>query len=1513
MKKILSILTAMAMLICFFPFVDISAAEAVSYVYYTVNSDNSLTKKTGSQNAEVIDGNITSLKSGWYAVTGDVTTDFRIEISGTANLILTDGCTLELSQGMHLLSGNTLNIYAQSEGADMGKLKIYNDSENAAIGGDSSATDGENCGSLTIYGGDLDITSDISAAIGGGNGSRGNGGNGGNVTVYGGDLNFWSKMDSATLGGGFGDNKGGSGGTLTVYGGKMYARADSCVAIGGGNSNTEFGAAGRTRIFGGAVKAQGAVAFDHVPTYGSGYIPLVEIMPARGQVPTTEIEPDSSVYGSYGISITKIDPSDVSREDYIYYELDGTTPVKKTGKATGILIDSSADELTGWYVVKGDVILNERVSVYRTANLILTDGSTLIVPKGIKLSEGNTLNIYGQSAGTGKLYVDDSSENAAIGGDGSDTNGENCGSLTIYGGDIKIITSPQSAAIGGGNGSGGNGGNGGTVIVYDGNLYAKSGFHVTIGGGYGRTNGGNGSSLSVYGGKVTAASDSFTAIGGGKGVYSDGSAGSTKLYGGTVTATGEKAFDHVPTYGPDYISKVSYGDDMLSATVGIAPDDSVYSSKYVSIENTGIVTDYVYYELNGTTPVEKSGSALCVPIDSSTTSLTSGRYVVNKDVTVSSRIGISGTVDLILTDGSKLTAGNGIYLPKGSTLNIYGQSAGTGKLNASYASNGCDAALGGNMYGSGGSLIIHGGEVSVNAGTAYSTAVGGGSAVSPGMADPSISRTGGDGCTVTVYSGKLSAVSSGYNTAIGGGYGEENGGEGGSLTVYGGEIYARSGSWIAIGGGHGDGALFSQAGTTAIYGGTVTADGGFDHVPTYGGSYTPNVSYGIDSSSVTTEISPDSSVYTSNMYVSISHGFPEFEYIDHVLNGTKPVEKTGTAECTMIKASTTSLTSGWYAVKGDVTIADRISISGTVDLILTDGSKLTAGNGIYLPEGSTLNIYGQSAGTGKLNAYNEPRSGAAAIGGVHDADGENNGGSLNVHGGEVTAESSAAAIGGGRGTNRGGNGCRLTVYGGKVTANANDTAIGGGGSSRQPGDGGSVTVYGGEIAAHSNVSAAIGGGYGYDGGGNGGSLTVYGGKVTASSDKGAAISRGYQYHDIVAPITVKLGKGMTAYTSTDVSGSSKTHVTNSSNPGTLFADKNIKFVEISVSPCDHSKNTNPACEGAYCSVCGEYIAPAGHKNADPVIENETEALCENGGTYDEVVYCSVCGREMSRETKTSDAVGHIPAAPVIENETEALCESGGTYDEVVYCSVCGREISRETKTSDALGHIEGAWEVIVMPTPSASGTRAIKCTRCGKILRSEAIPLTAADIPTYTPTESSISQIVFREFPEIKYSVEIRDGKAFITWNSIDGVEKYVVYAVRNGKTTELKRTKETEFEIKHKNGTDYIVRYMRNGVLSPKSKSVNDNVTADKPMVTVTAGKDFARLSWQDMSADKYNIYKYADGKAVKIGSVSGTSVKIKNLKPDTEYKFIVTAVIDGKETTMLRLDIVTVRTKKI
>ncbi len=155
------------------------------------------------------------------------------------------------------------------------------------------------------------------------------------------------------------------------------------------------------------------------------------------------------------------------------------------------------------------------------------------------------------------------------------------------------------------------------------------------------------------------------------------------------------------------------------------------------------------------------------------------------------------------------------------------------------------------------------------------------------------------------------------------------------------------------------------------------------------------------------------------------------------------------------------------------------------------------------------------------------------------------------------------------------------------------------------------------------------------------------------------------------------------------------------------------------------------------------IDALGHTPGEAVIENETAAICTEPGSYDEVVYCSVCSDELSRETKTTEALGHTPGEAVIENETAAICTEPGSYDEVVYCSVCGDELSRETKTTEALGHTlgEAVRENEVAASCRAEGRydEVIYCSVCEAELSRETKTIDKLD---HIPSEAVCENIV---------------------------------------------------------------------------------------------------------------------------------------------------------------------------
>jgi len=92
-------------------------------------------------------------------------------------------------------------------------------------------------------------------------------------------------------------------------------------------------------------------------------------------------------------------------------------------------------------------------------------------------------------------------------------------------------------------------------------------------------------------------------------------------------------------------------------------------------------------------------------------------------------------------------------------------------------------------------------------------------------------------------------------------------------------------------------------------------------------------------------------------------------YISRSWNGSSVVSETkSVTSYTVVTSNTTTMSSGWYVVNSDVTVSSRITVSGSVNLILVDGCTLTASDGISLNAGNTLTVYGQTADTGHLSA-----------------------------------------------------------------------------------------------------------------------------------------------------------------------------------------------------------------------------------------------------------------------------------------------------------------------------------------------------------------------------------------------------------------------------------------------------------------------------------------------------------------------------------------------------------------
>ena len=165
--------------------------------------------------------------------------------------------------------------------------------------------------------------------------------------------------------------------------------------------------------------------------------------------------------------------------------------------------------------------------------------------------------------------------------------------------------------------------------------------------------------------------------------------------------------------------------------------------------------------------------------------------------------------------------------------------------------------------------------------------------------------------------------------------------------------------------------------------------------------------------------------------------FP-IKYVDHSWDdsaGTLTTSINDSISGTMVfpRKGNTTLPGGWYYVNDNITISSRLSLEGDTRLILGDGFTLTV-NGLYIPKGKTLYIYGQEEGTGKL--VSKPNDGGSGIGGYS---GHSNG-NIIIHGGviEATGDDHCAGIGSNDDQTTG----KIEIYGGTVTATGGSNGAG---------------------------------------------------------------------------------------------------------------------------------------------------------------------------------------------------------------------------------------------------------------------------------------------------------------------------------------------------------------------------------------------------------------------------------------------------------------------------------------
>lgn len=386
------------------PGIAVQAGTSVSYC------DEKGAEHTANCNGVITQANIGNygiLTTGWYAVEGTVTGDNRIEVQGTVNLILEDGCSFTVNGGIEVNEGNALTIWGQQEGN--GELKAQNVGNYCAgIGGGASGAGG----TITINAGKIQSEGGYNGA-GIGGGIQGAGGtitmNGGEITASGETKENGQSGLAAGIGGGFGSK--GLGGTILITCGTIRAKGGEAAA-GIGSGNAADGTC-NIHIQGGIIYASTNIAdgqnesfFERFYAIGSG----------SGWT-------DGSITITNGVVITK-------------------GQINKSNKDTwrGLIFENT--ETDG--IVYGDPTLSQKFTLEDTQNLLIPENTSL--QGTANLTNDGNIYVSGTLAesvsGSGKVHYALTVTGGTAGGDVSTYKnqlyGKTDGSVTLNATNVPV-------------------------------------------------------------------------------------------------------------------------------------------------------------------------------------------------------------------------------------------------------------------------------------------------------------------------------------------------------------------------------------------------------------------------------------------------------------------------------------------------------------------------------------------------------------------------------------------------------------------------------------------------------------------------------------------------------------------------------------------------------------------------------------------------------------------------------------------------------------------------------------------------------------------------------------------------------------------------------------------------------------------------------------------------------------------------------------------------------------------
>ncbi len=410
---------------------------------------------------------------------------------------------------------------------------------------------------------------------------------------------------------------------------------------------------------------------------------------------------------------------------------------------------------------------------------------------------------------------------------------------------------------------------------------------------------------------------------------------------------------------------------------------------------------------------------------------------------------------------------------------------------------------------------------------------------------------------------------------------------------------------------------------------------------------------------------------------------------------------------------------------------------------------------------------------------------------------------------------------------------------------------------------------------------------------------------------------------------------------------------------TAFAYKDgKKFMEITlIVNCEehlvnkYEPNGDNICvdgtKSGSCVYCGVKVTVSDVGSAAHMYKNfvsNNDASCTVDGTRTGT--CVRCGKTII-SLDIGSAKGHNYGTYTYNNN--ATCTENGT--ETAICKACDNRDTR-VKSETALGHNYGDWVTEKEVTCTEDGFRKNSCKRCDNVIeetlkaKGHSMTILSAAEPTCTkPGESLgssckvcgevfVGQVVI---PALGHDYYDSLTKATLTENGRNIKSCYRCYEFFGGIET-IYRPKKIAFsstnltytgkvnlpelivkDVKNKNlikDTDYTFKLLTDcksiGTHKVKivfkgryegEKTLTYNIVPAKVKnLKATQTVDTVTLTWDKVpGATGYRVYTYdkKSGKFKTYKNQSGTSIKFKNLKAGTTYKYAVKAYTKKGETT--------------